>query len=139
MTIELTPAVVLSLIGVLVVLGGLVWRLAAKTDSAASREDLAREISTIRAVLEARIADRSKESQVQHEQLAHKSALTRLDAELLDLKKEIREDMKEMSRGLERHMAVINSNYSSLLASVTGLAAQLSGDIERRKRESRNG
>jgi len=99
--IEVTPAVVLSLITVLAVLSSKIWSLGAKVEASATREEILAQAAAIRKDFELAIKDRTKDSVQEHSTMASKSALTEVKADIFDFKKEINEELKELRTSLD--------------------------------------
>lgn len=117
--IELTPAVVLSFIAVLAVLGTKIWTLGAKVEAAATRDELNMREASLRKEFEAGLKDKSKESLEAHANLAHKSGLTRLEGEMFELEKELRNDVKELRESMDAKFEKSHQSHTVIVDLLT--------------------
>jgi len=101
MIVELSPAVLLSFITVLAVLGTKLWSLGARIEVTATRDEMRDREAAMRKDFEVIIKDRSKDSVQEHNNLASKSALTKLEGSMLELEKELRNDVKELRESMD--------------------------------------
>ena len=99
--IEVTPAVALSLVTVLVLLGARIWSLAARLEVLATRDEMRDREASLRKDFEIIIRDRTKDSVNEHANLASKSALTKLEGNMLELEKELRNDVRELRESMD--------------------------------------
>ncbi len=106
--IELTPAVTLSLIGVLVVLGGLIWRLSAKVEQSATRDEINARETQIRKDFDMIIRDRTKDSVQEHASLASKETVAEVKEDLGDFKKEVNSELKSIHTSLNTRFELIS-------------------------------
>jgi len=106
--IELTPAVILSLVTVLALMGSKIWALGAKVESAATREEILSQVAAIRKDFEIAIKDRTKDSVQEHANLASKSALTEVKADIFDFKKEVNNELKEIHASLNTRFQLLS-------------------------------
>jgi len=127
--IELTPAVVLSMVTVLAVLGTKIWSLGGRVEGAATRDQLNAEIAALRR----EIGDKSKESVDAHQNFARRSDVLKIEqdwrADLFNLKIDLSAKIKEMEDRL-------NERHKEMLAAVTGLAKQVTAEISERARRA---
>lgn len=129
MTIDLTVAAVVAICGLLVVLFGKVWSLAAKVEGAATRDQLNAETERLRREM----GDKSKESVQLHGEFARRSDVLRIEqdwrADLFNLKTDLISQIEKMEGRL-------NTRHSEMLAAVTGLASQVTAEISERARRA---
>ncbi len=98
---EMTPTLMLSIITVLALMGTKIWSLGAKVESAATREEILAREAALRKDFEIIIKDRTKDSVQEHANLASKSALTKLEGNMFELEKELRNDVKELRESMD--------------------------------------
>lgn len=108
MTIEITPTVFISAAGLLVILFAKIWSLGARVEATATRDELAAKEAAMRKDFDIALRDRTKDSVQEHANLASKSALTEVKADIFDFKKEVNEEIKELRASLDVRFDLIS-------------------------------
>jgi hypothetical protein len=119
MIVELSPAVLLSFITVLAVLGTKLWSLGARIEVTATRDEMKDREAALRKDFEIIIKDRSKDSVQEHANLASKSALTKLESNMLELEKELRNDVKELRESMDAKFEKSHQSYTVMVDLLT--------------------
>lgn len=118
---ELTPAFFISLAVLLISVGGLVWGLSMRLGKTASERDL----FDLELRLTSRLDDASRQSVQARNGYATK-------AELQELERDIKDELKEFRAELRKSIEGLTSN-------ITHLAHQVTAEIARREREKHHG
>jgi len=125
LSVELSAPVILSMLTVLAVFGTKLWALGAKVESAATRDEINAREALLRKEFEAAIKDKSKESVEAHRDFAHKSGVTKIEAQMFDIEKETAQRFETFRKEVNARFDEMRQNDTKILDMLVKINARV--------------